>query len=171
MRCCCFSTNRQQGFPEFTRSGIKRCAPRTERQPCAVLVALWRGRAEWPWFGALLMPGEVMSENSPFANFQNKFPLDDDSWNSIADQLALSPRQTLVVRLILSDLGNNEISAFLGITVPTVRSHLKQVYARTSTTDRVSLILKVFNMYHESVSNNDVVKEGTSLYSFERFAS
>lgn len=54
---------------------------------------------------------------------------------------ALTPRELDIVRLVGLGLGNKEIAHRLGVSVPTVRSHLNNVYGKLGTASRVELAL------------------------------
>lgn len=54
---------------------------------------------------------------------------------------ALTPRELDIVRLVGLGLGNKEIAHRLGVSVPTVRTHLNRVYEKLGTASRVELAL------------------------------
>jgi DNA-binding NarL/FixJ family response regulator len=54
---------------------------------------------------------------------------------------ALTPRELDIVRLVGLGLGNKEIAHRLGVSVPTVRTHLNNVYEKLGTASRVELAL------------------------------
>ena len=53
----------------------------------------------------------------------------------------LTPRELDIVRLVGLGLGNKEIAHRLGVSVPTVRTHLSRVYGKLGTASRVELAL------------------------------
>jgi len=53
----------------------------------------------------------------------------------------LTPRELDIVRLVGLGLGNKEIAQRLGVSVPTVRTHLNNVYEKLGTASRVELAL------------------------------
>ena len=57
--------------------------------------------------------------------------------------MALTQRQSQVVELILRGASDKQIAATLGMSFTTVRSHLRQVFARTGVDTRVQLVLRV----------------------------
>ncbi len=60
----------------------------------------------------------------------------------IAD-VRLSKREQEVLKLVLQGKSNKQIAWSLGISVPTVEFHLKNIYARFEVSSRVELILKL----------------------------
>ena len=72
--------------------------------------------------------------------------MDERLWQTLSPMLGLSPKQTDIVKLVLSGLENEEIAAVMGNKTSTIRVHLKAIYARTDCKNRVSLILKVFRL-------------------------
>lgn len=53
----------------------------------------------------------------------------------------LTPRELDIVRLVGVGMGNKEIAQRLGVSVPTVRTHLNKIYDKLGTTSRVELAL------------------------------
>ena len=54
---------------------------------------------------------------------------------------ALTPREVAIVRLVGRGLGNREIAEELGLSVPTIRSHLTRIYDKIGAVSRVDLAL------------------------------
>ena len=54
----------------------------------------------------------------------------------------LSSREQQVVEMVAAGLANDEISQKLGITVSTVKQHIKNIYRRTGVKSRLELILR-----------------------------
>ena len=54
---------------------------------------------------------------------------------------ALTPRELEIIHLVGKGLGNKEIAQRLGLSVPTVRSHLTRVYEKIGVESRVELAL------------------------------
>ena len=73
-------------------------------------------------------PAEVISERE---------------WNEIRTDLALPPRQADIVKHIMHGRSDKQIARQLGITVPTVRTHVTRLFRRVGINDRVELILHV----------------------------
>ncbi len=80
-------------------------------------------------------------------------PMDEAIWKTIADRLALSSQQTRIVEQILCGKQDKEVASTLGLTVPTIRTYMKRIYARTGTNDRLTLVLHVFAMAQKILSS------------------
>ena len=78
-------------------------------------------------------------------------------WQAIVVQLKLSPQQTLIVESILRGNQDKQIAEELDLSVATVRTYLNRIFERTGVRDRLNLVLKIFKMAQQLVSqNNDV---------------
>ncbi len=64
----------------------------------------------------------------------------------VVTELKLSRQQTRIVELILHGKQDTEIAEELGLTVATIRTYLKRIYARTETDKRLSLVLLIFRI-------------------------
>ena len=71
-------------------------------------------------------------------------PMDEATWQSISDELQLSPQQTRIVELILCGYQDKEIADELALSVPTIRTYLKRTFDRIAVADRMGLVLHVF---------------------------
>ena len=71
----------------------------------------------------------------------------DAEWTQLAAGLAFSPRQAQVVHCILRALGDKQIAAELGISIPTVRFHLSAVFAKIGVQDRCELLIHIFSRF------------------------
>lgn len=60
--------------------------------------------------------------------------------------MELSPQQSKIVELILRGRKDKEIATALGLQVPTVRTYLGRIFARTGVGSRVELVLRVVAM-------------------------
>jgi len=65
-------------------------------------------------------------------------------WEHVVRRLRLSPRQAEITRLVLCGMRDKQIAATLGIALPTIRTHLRQVFTRHGLSDRLELVLLVF---------------------------
>lgn len=72
--------------------------------------------------------------------------MDKATWQRVANDLLLSPQQTRIVELILRGHQDKEIAAELSLSVPTVRTYLTRIFARTEVVDRMALVLRIFAM-------------------------
>jgi DNA-binding CsgD family transcriptional regulator len=71
-------------------------------------------------------------------------PLSPVEWSSVVRALGLSPRQADIVGQILLGMRDKQIATTLGMSLPTVRTHLRHIFARQYVADRVELVLLVF---------------------------
>jgi DNA-binding CsgD family transcriptional regulator len=82
-------------------------------------------------------------------------PIETSHWLAIVRAMKLSPRQATVAELLLRSMSLKGMARALGITVPTVRSHLLRIYARTGTRDKMALAMRVLLVSHEVNGNRD----------------
>jgi len=69
------------------------------------------------------------------------------AWKQLAQGLGMSPRQKQIARCLFTGLGDKQIAQELGVSVPTVRTHLSRLFAKLDVGDRVELILHLMNQY------------------------
>src|SRR5438105_3182734 len=74
--------------------------------------------------------------------------LDAGTWSRIVESLRLSPQQARIVEMILEGLCDKQIASALGLTVPTIRTHLGRIFQRNGLEDRIELILRAFAVAH-----------------------
>jgi DNA-binding NarL/FixJ family response regulator len=77
-----------------------------------------------------------------------------DEWAQIFDELSLSPRQTEIVECLFLAESDKQIAVDLGITVPTVRTHLSRLFLKLDVQDRQELILYIIHIFHENSRAN-----------------
>ena len=78
-------------------------------------------------------------------------------WQAIVIELKLSPQQTLIVESILRGNQDKQIAEELDLSVATVRTYLNRIFECTDVRDRLNLVLMIFKMAQQLVSqNNDV---------------
>ncbi len=70
-----------------------------------------------------------------------------DEWQRLAEELALSPRQSDIMYLLLTGKSDKQISKEAGIALPTVRTHFGRLFQKFNVQDRSELILSVFYHY------------------------
>jgi DNA-binding CsgD family transcriptional regulator len=56
-------------------------------------------------------------------------------------EVALTPRERAIARLVAEGKQNKQIAHELGVTTPTIKAHLGAVYAKTRVRNRVELTL------------------------------
>ena len=69
------------------------------------------------------------------------------NWKELDRELALTSRQGQIVRCVVRGFSDKQIAADLGLSIPTVRTHLGRLFNRLELQDRVELILHVFGTY------------------------
>lgn len=75
--------------------------------------------------------------------------LSSQEWGQLTQQLELTPRQAEIIRHLLLGKSDKQIARELGITVPTVRTHMGRLFHKLGISDRVELILHVFACLRE----------------------
>ena len=68
----------------------------------------------------------------------------EQEWVSVRESLHLSPRQAQVVKELLQAKGDKEIARDIGISVPTVRTHMDRLFLKLGVEDRMELLVHVF---------------------------
>lgn len=69
-----------------------------------------------------------------------------EQWRRIDKALALSPRQSEILRMVFGSRSDKQIASELGIAHSTVRMHLQRLYAKCGVSDRVELVLHVVGL-------------------------
>ncbi len=65
----------------------------------------------------------------------------EDSYRAFSARFGISPRETEVIRLLLGGLSYKEIMSSLGISMPTVKTHVGSIYRKTSCNNKMQLSL------------------------------
>jgi DNA-binding NarL/FixJ family response regulator len=86
----------------------------------------------------------MASENLP------PLPLPIEKWNQLVATLKLPPQQIRIVELILRNYCDKQIAAALGLKVPTVRTYLHRIFERLRVSDRLELVLRLFELSHHT---------------------
>lgn len=68
-------------------------------------------------------------------------------------EYSLSERETEIVKYIIKFQSNNEIAKNLYISIPTVKFHIKNIYAKLNVKNRRELIEKLKNYYYKNFGN------------------
>ncbi|HML88450.1 MAG TPA: helix-turn-helix transcriptional regulator [Methylomusa anaerophila] len=66
--------------------------------------------------------------------------------NELTNEIALTPREREIVQIMAMGKTNKEISKILCIGLETVKSHIRNLFAKTGATSRVELIGKVLQL-------------------------
>jgi DNA-binding NarL/FixJ family response regulator len=67
----------------------------------------------------------------------------EQEWVLLKEHLELSPRQAEVVRHIIHGRSDKQIAGELGISLATVRTHIRRLFRRFDVNDRLELTLHV----------------------------
>ncbi len=78
------------------------------------------------------------------------FILSESEWRGVVRVMALTPRQADIVRLLLCGKRDKQIASSLKIGLPTVRTHLRILYAAHGLDDRVELVIRAFAIARET---------------------
>jgi DNA-binding NarL/FixJ family response regulator len=73
----------------------------------------------------------------------------EEQWSQLKEQLGLPPRQAEIARHIMHGKSDKQIARELGISLPTVRTHMSRLFKKLDLNDRVELILRVFTCLQE----------------------
>jgi len=73
----------------------------------------------------------------------------EEQWSQLKEQLGLPPRQAEIARHIMHGKSDKQIARELGISLPTVRTHMTRLFRKLDLNDRVELILRVFTCLQE----------------------
>lgn len=75
-------------------------------------------------------------------------------WTILFKELALSPRQTEVIKLLFKGHSDKQIARELKIAVPTVRTHLTRLFSRFNLQDRNELVLYIVFYFRQWCRTN-----------------
>lgn len=75
-----------------------------------------------------------------------------DLWPELT---GLSPRECEIVRLVANDRTNKQISVTLGISVWTVSTHLRRIFAKLDVHSRAAMVAEVFETVRGSRADRD----------------
>ena len=89
----------------------------------------------------------------------------EQDWTRLKEDLGLPPRQAEVLRCVLRGMGDKQVADATGISVNSVRSHMRHLFARFGSNDRVELILHMFGYLRQYLLPDDrVPASGTSAH-------
>ncbi len=75
----------------------------------------------------------------------------EQHWLRLKEDLGLPPRQAEVLRCVLRGMADKQIARATGVSVSSVRSHMRHLFRKFDSNDRVELILYMFGylrQYH-----------------------
>lgn len=72
----------------------------------------------------------------------------ESEWARLEKELELSPRQVEIVQLLCDGHKNYSAALALGISVHTVRTHLRQLYTKLDVSDRFEMLCLLVRTSH-----------------------
>jgi DNA-binding NarL/FixJ family response regulator len=88
-------------------------------------------------------------------------------WQRAVAELGFSPQQAKVVGLLLEGKQDKQIAAAMKLRVSTLRTYFSRIFERTGATDRVGLVLQVFQCVYDArrtkapvIKNDDTENDG-----------
>jgi DNA-binding NarL/FixJ family response regulator len=69
------------------------------------------------------------------------------AWAKLAKGMGMSPRQEQIANCVFMGFGDKEIAEEIGVSVPTVRTHMGRLFNKLDVDDRVKLVLVVMRRY------------------------
>src|SRR5438105_1697940 len=93
-----------------------------------------------------------MDDHQGTPNFRGDAPipasLKPGDWDLVLKKFRFTPTEAWVVSLILSHMKGKQIATVMGISEATVQSHLKNIFERHKLSDRVEVVLVIFETVH-----------------------
>lgn len=75
--------------------------------------------------------------------------LSKSEFTEIAEELSLSPRESQIIREILSGHSDKQIAKNLEMAMPTLRTHLQRLFSKLEIGGKQELILRVFSAFRK----------------------
>ena len=91
------------------------------------------------------MSRRVLLDPTPI-NADSTFPLCDQTWRHVQQQLGLPPKQMQYVRLLLSGYGGHEIADRMGISYATLRTYVSRMHVKIGTRGQLDLVLRIMRI-------------------------
>lgn len=88
-------------------------------------------------------PGEPVRTRGTTSDAGTKTHSETTSYEELASRIGLSPREYEIVRQVAHDRSNKQIAAILGISVWTVSTHLRRVFAKLDVHTRAAMVARV----------------------------
>ena len=111
--------------------------------------------ARWPASRAAVDAGGVKS-TPPRTLFS------EPQWRTLATHFCLAPRQIEIARLICGAYRYHSIGVRLGISINTVRMHVRKLFDKTGAHDRVGLIVRLVTT-ERRLRRQDNTSNGTEV--------
>ena len=89
------------------------------------------------------------------AEDQPAFFIKDSRWREIKRILRISPRESEIIRYIMTGEDEALIASRLGISTHTVHTHLERLYIKLKVNSRSQLIVRIFAEYVSLEASHD----------------
>ncbi len=86
-------------------------------------------------------------------------PFSEGEWARLKEHLGLPPRQAELARHILCGRSDRQIAGEMGISMATIRTHLRRLLAKYGLSDRVELLLYLLARLREVGDRSDNAAE------------
>lgn len=70
--------------------------------------------------------------------------------HGVCEELRLAPRQRDIAGCLLRGMSDKQIAQTIGISLPTVRTHLSRMFEKFKVTDRTQLVLRFVHVFREA---------------------
>ncbi len=119
-----------------------------------------------------------MSANEQY-NFNGKNELNHDEpnvtilnekdWSYLQRYYDMSPRELQVAKLVCNGFTNGDIAGKLNVKPGTVKTHLRSIFGKTRTRNRISMLLKYIEKVQYIHNSNGAVNDASPLNNHENF--
>ncbi len=119
-----------------------------------------------------------MSANEQY-NFNGKNELNHDEpnvtilnekdWSYLQRYYDMSPRELQVAKLVCNGFTNGDIAGKLNVKPGTVKTHLRSIFGKTRTRNRISMLLKYIEKVQYIHNSNGAVNVAGPLNNHENF--
>ena len=73
----------------------------------------------------------------------------DAEWDELTGALSLTPRQQQISRCIARDMSDIQVAQAMGISIPTVRTHLRRIFDKLDVEDRTGLVVRLMTTFRQ----------------------
>jgi DNA-binding NarL/FixJ family response regulator len=82
--------------------------------------------------------------------------LDEKEWSYLQRYYEMSPRELQVAKLVCSGFTNGDIANRLRVRPGTVKTHLRNIFGKTRTRNRISMLLKYIEKVQQFQHQNGI---------------
>ena len=87
--------------------------------------------------------------------------LDEKEWSYLQRYYDMSPRELQVAKLVCSGFTNGDIADRLRVRPGTIKTHLRSIFGKTRTRNRISMLLKYIEKVQQFQHQNGIVYTAT----------